>query len=199
MTAPGVAGVTKRVGLGTKTARFWFPPGGGSVARGGGGYRGEVPYPWIRFLHIAAAIGFVGIHGASIVVLYAIRSERDRNRIEGILDFSSGTATAMYVSLTAVVGTGLWLGYEVRGWFSQPWYWWSLALLVITSVLMFFIAKPFTKEVRAACEIRPSGVPRVSDDELVQTLHSSRTYLITVIGVVGLALILYLMVFKPAL
>ena len=158
-----------------------------------------MPYAWIRFLHIAAAIGFVGIHGASIVVLYAIRNERDRNRIEGILDFSSGTATAMYVSLVAVIGTGLWLGYEVRGWFSQRWYWLSLALLVITSVLMFFVAKPFTKKVRAACEIRPTGVPRVSDDELGQILHSPRTHLITVIGVVGLVAILYLMVFKPAL
>ncbi len=158
-----------------------------------------MPYPWIRFLHIAASIGFVGIHGASIVVLYAIRGERDRTRIEGILDFSSGTATAMYASLAAVIGTGLWLGYVVRGWFQQPWYWLSLALLVITSVLMFFVAKPFTKRVRAACEIRPTGVPRVSDDELADILHSSRTHLITVIGVVGLALILYLMVFKPAL
>jgi uncharacterized membrane protein len=158
-----------------------------------------VPYRWIKFFHIAAAIGFAGIHGASIVVLYAIRNERDRVRIEGILDFSSRTAVAMYVSLVAVVGTGFWLGVEINAWFSQPWYWWSLILLVATSVLMLFIAKPFTQRIRTACEIRPSGVPRVSDDELAQILRSPRTHLIMAIGVLGLTAILYLMVFKPAL
>jgi hypothetical protein len=63
---------------------------------------------------------------------------------------------------------------------------------------MWFVAKPFTKRVRAACEIRPSGVPRVSDQELSQILRSPRTHVIMAIGVGGLAAILYLMVFKPA-
>lgn len=156
-------------------------------------------FRWIRFLHIAAAIGFVGIHGASIVVLYAIRGERDRGRVEAILDFSAGTATAMYVALVAVVGTGLWMGFERSRLFREGWYWWSLLLLVATSVLMWFVAKPFTKRVRAACEMRPSGVPRVSDEELTETLRSPRTHLITGIGVVGLVAILYLMVFQPTL
>ena len=158
-----------------------------------------MPYRWIRFLHIASAIGFAGIHGASIVVLYAIRKERDRARIEGILDFSAGTATAMYVSLAAVVGTGLWLGLVVNAWFQQAWYWSALALIVLISALMWFLAKPFTKRVRAACEIRPSGVPRVSDEELAEILRSPRTHVIMAIGVAGLGAILYLMVFKPAL
>jgi len=158
-----------------------------------------VPHVWIKFLHIASVLGFVGIHGASIVVLYAIRSERDRGRIEGILDFSAATATAMYVSLAAVVATGFWLGIAESALLRQAWFWWSLALLVIVSVLMWFVAKPFTMKVRAACEIRPSGVPRVSDEELAQTLHSPRTHVITAIGVAGLGAILYLMVFKPGM
>lgn len=167
--------------------------------RGTGSYGFLVPYRWIRFLHIASAIGFVGIHGASIVVLYAIRRERDRAQIESLLGFSARTVVAMYLSLAAVVGTGFWLGFELTFYFRQPWYWWSLVLLTLTSVLMWFVAKPFTKRVRAACEIRPSGVPRASDEELRQILRSSRTHVITAIGVVGLGAILYLMVFRPAL
>ncbi|GMQ85706.1 MAG: hypothetical protein BMS9Abin07_1274 [Acidimicrobiia bacterium] len=158
-----------------------------------------MPHQWIKFFHIASAIGFVSIHGASIVVLYAIRNERDRGRIKGILDFSAGTSTAMYWSLGAVVATGFWLGFEESELFREAWYWLSLVLLVLISVLMWFIAKPFTKEVRDACEIRPSGVPRVADAELAQTLHSLRTHVITAIGVIGLGAILYLMVFQPAL
>lgn len=156
-----------------------------------------MPYPWIRFLHILSAIAFVGIHGASIVVLYAIRNERDRVRIEGMLSLSAKTVTGMYLSLAAVIGTGLWLGFVVNAWFRQPWYWLSLALLVITTVVMYLVAKPFGVKVRAACEIRPSGVPRVADEELAQIVRSPRTHVITVVGVAALVAILYLMVFKP--
>ena len=172
-----------------------YPP----RAPDGADYGFSVPYRWIRFLHIASSIGFVGIHGASIVVLYAIRSERDRGRIESLLDFSAKTVIAMYLSLAAVVGTGFWLGFRLRFYLHLRWFWLSLILLVVTSVLMWFIAKPFTKRVRTACEIRPSGVPRVSDEELRQILRSPRTHLITVLGVASLGVILYLMVFRPAL
>lgn len=147
---------------------------------------------------MASAIGFTGIHGASIVVLYVIRNERDRDRIQSILSFSAKTVTPMYLALVAVVGTGLWLGSEVTHFMRQPWYWLSLALLVATSILMWFVAKPYGKRIRAACNIRPSGVPRVSDEELAMILRSSRVHVITAIGVLGLGLILYLMVFRPA-
>jgi len=156
-----------------------------------------VPYAWIRFFHIASAIGFAGIHGASIVVLYVIRNERDRGRIESILGFSAKTVTAMYLTLVTVVGTGLWLGFEVTIFLRRPWYWLSLALLVVTSLLMWFVAKPFAERIRAACDIRPSGVPRVSDEELAMILRSRRVHVIAAIGVIGLGAVLYLMVFRP--
>jgi len=167
------------------------PPGRRAV------YRAGVDFRWIRFLHIVSAIGFVGIHGASIVVLYAIRRERDRQRIDSLLDFSTSTVVPMYASVGAVIATGLWMGVEASHYFSQTWYWLSLVLLVGTGLLMWFIAKPFAERIRAACGVRPSGVPRVSDEELGEILRSSRTHVITAIGVAGLGLILYLMVFRP--
>lgn len=158
-----------------------------------------MPYQWIRFLHIVSGIGFIGLHGASIVVLYAIRNERSRPRIEATLDFSGRTANAMYASLVAVVGTGLWMGIERTTLLREYWYWSSLGLLILISVLMWLVAKPFTERLRAACEIRPSGIPRVSDAEIGQILRSSRPHVITAIGTVGLVAILYLMVFQPAI
>ncbi len=163
------------------------------------GYCCAVSYQWIRFLHIASAIGFVGIHGASIVVLYAIRNERDRDQIESLLGFSARTVIATYLSLAAVVGTGLWLGFKVTSFFSESWYWWALAVLVLTGLVMWFLAKPFTRRLRSACEIRPSGIPRKSDEELDRLLRSPRSHVITAIGVGGLGAILYLMVFQPLL
>lgn len=140
----------------------------------------------------------MGIHGASIVVLYVIRNEVDRLRIESLLGFSSKTVTAMYISLGTVVGTGLWLGFAVPGFFSQLWYWLSLGLLALITLVMWLVARPFGKRILAACEIRPSGVPRKSDEELRQILRSQKTNVITAIGVIGLGAVLWLMVFKPA-
>jgi hypothetical protein len=45
--------------------------------------------------------------------------------------------------------------------------------------------------------VRPSGVPRTSDEELTALLRSSTTWVITAIGTIGILVILYLMIFKP--
>jgi hypothetical protein len=57
--------------------------------------------------------------------------------------------------------------------------------------------KPYFARVKEACQLRPSGVPRVSDEELGEVLGSAQAHLVTAIGVIGLVAILYLMIFKP--
>jgi uncharacterized membrane protein len=156
-------------------------------------------FEWVKLLHIAAALAFVAAHGASMAVLYVIRGRTDRSRIVTALDFSSATTVPMYVALLAVVGTGFWMAFLETALFGERWFWLALILLVLTGVLMFFIAKPFTERIREACAVRESGVPRVSDEELSEILRSRRTDVIATIGLVGLAVILYLMIFQPAL
>jgi hypothetical protein len=51
--------------------------------------------------------------------------------------------------------------------------------------------------VKAACELRPSGVPRVADEDLALVLRTPWTHLVTAIGIAGLGGLLYLMTFKP--
>ena len=133
-----------------------------------------------------------------MLVLYAVRRDSDRTRIEALMRFSARTVLPMYITLLTVIGTGLWMGFVVTGWFGQTWYWLSLILLGLITAVMWFVARPFGKRILAACEIRPSGVPRRSDEELAQILDSQRTNVITGLGVIAILLILYLMVFKPA-
>lgn len=156
-------------------------------------------FEWVKLLHIGSALAFVAAHGASMAVLYVIRNQRDRSRIVTALDAASATTVPMYAALLAVVGTGFWMAFLETSLFGERWFWLSLILLVLTGVLMFFIAKPFAERIRDACAMRESGVPRVADEELSEILRSRRTHLIAAIGVVGLALILYLMIFRPSL
>ena len=156
-------------------------------------------YQWVKFAHVVSAVGFVAIHGASIALLYVARRESDRIRLQALLDFSGRTASAMYLVLGAIVASGLGMAAIRTALFEERWYWASLLVLAATTALMVAVAKPFTARLRTACELRPSGVPRVSDEELATLLRSGKAHAVATIGFVGLAALLYLMVFQPSL
>jgi uncharacterized membrane protein YhaH (DUF805 family) len=153
-------------------------------------------FQWILFLHILSVLVFLGAHGTSMSVLYRIRGERDRKKILDLITLSGETTIPMYVGLAGIVVTGLLAGVKVQA-FKHWWVWLSIVILVATIGLMYGIAKPYFARIKLACEVRPSGVPRVSDQELGEILGSARAHVITAIGVLGLAAILYLMVFQP--
>lgn len=155
-------------------------------------------WQWWLLLHLTGVLVFVGAHGVSMFVLYRIRGERDRRRIAELIVFSGTTTRPMYVGLLILAVGGVGAGITLHLFsFSQGWLWISIVILLITIGLMTGLAAPYFRRITAACEIRPSGVPRVSDEELEQLLRSREANVISAIGVVGLLSILYLMLFKP--
>ena len=154
-------------------------------------------YRWLLFGHILAAFSLLMNHGVSMYVLYAIRAQTDRRKILDLITLSGRSILPMYISIGLVLVFGFLLALEIDV-LGEPWIWLSVVLLVAIIGLMTVTAKPYFARVKEACQLRPSGVPRVSDEELAEVLASSRAHLITVIGVVGTAAILYLMVFKPS-
>jgi hypothetical protein len=153
-------------------------------------------FRWLLFLHIASVLALLGTHGTSITVLYRIRRERDRGRILDLVTLSGETILPMYISLAAIVVTGVLLGLKVHA-FSLWWIWAAIAILVVVAALMGAIARPYFARVKEACQMRPSGVPRVSDEELLEILHASTAHVLSAIGGIGLLAILYLMIFQP--
>ncbi|HLB39628.1 MAG TPA: hypothetical protein VJM84_04175 [Actinomycetota bacterium] len=153
-------------------------------------------HSWLKFLHIVSVLALLGTHGVSMTVLYAIRRERDRTRILTLISVSGQSILPMYLSTAAVVVFGVLLWVKVYG-LGTTWLWISIVLLVAMIGLMTATAKPYFARVKEACQLRPSGVPRVSDEELGEVLASPKAHLITAIGVVGTLAITYLMVFKP--
>jgi hypothetical protein len=155
-------------------------------------------FNWWKFLHLAGLVAFLACHGASMFVLYRIRNvDLDRSKIADLISFSGQTTMPMYVSLLVLVVGGVGAGITSHIYFSQLWLWVSIGILVLTVAFMTAVAAPYFKQITAACEVRPSGVPRKSDEELDALLHRSTTSLITAIGSIGLVSILYLMIFKP--
>lgn len=151
---------------------------------------------WV-VLHILAVASFLLAHGVSMFALYRIRSvDLDRGRIVDTITFSGATSKPMYISLTVLTIAGFVAGFQGK-WLDDWWIWIAVAVLIATTVLMTLIAKPYFKRLTAACAMRPSGVPRTSDEELGELVGSPKVHLITTIGVAGLAIIIWLMVTKP--
>ena len=151
---------------------------------------------WV-FLHIVSVAVFLACHGGSMFVAYRIRQVGgDREKIADLLTFSGTTVRPMYMSLGALTLFGLLAGVKGQ-WFHYWWIWAAIIILVVSTGLMTAIARPYFKRITAACAVRPSGVPRASDEELAELLSGPTTNLVSAVGVLGLAVILYLMVMKP--
>jgi hypothetical protein len=157
-------------------------------------------YPWIVFIHVLAAFGFVLAHGVAAFAAFRARAERDPQRVALLLDLSSRSTGLMYSSLTVMVLAGVAAGI-VGHWFGQLWIWLAIGVLIAVAAAMLVYATPYHNRVRRALGVPafgrgPARGP-VSPAELAALLDSRRPEGIAVIGGVGLALLLWLMVFKP--
>lgn len=153
-------------------------------------------YTWWKFLHIAGVIAFVTYHGVSVMAALRVRKERDRGRIATMLQLSGSSVTGMYVSLAWLVTFGVVAGIQGDYW-DDGWFWISIGLLVLVVGEMSAVARPYYQRVKEAVEVRPSGVPRRSDEELEEILRSPVALWNAVVGVAVLVAITWLMIFKP--
>jgi hypothetical protein len=157
---------------------------------------GAIDYRWWKLLHVLGVLGFVMFHGVSIVVAIRLRKERDRGRIAELLQFSGSAVGGMYVSIVLLITFGVIAGFAGKFW-SFWWIWISIVLLVVTILEMGAVARPYYERVKEAIQLRPSGVPRVSDEELDLLLRSRLALFNAVWGMAALVLITWLMIWKP--
>jgi hypothetical protein len=159
-------------------------------------------YPWLVFLHIFGAFLFAFGHGTSAVVSFKVRGETDRARIAALLEVSQVSQGVMYVGFLLLLAGGIAAGV-VGSWFGQLWLWAAIAILVVITMSMYAMSSPYYGSLRAALGLKeyqgklgPAGP--VSDADLVAMLQSRRPEALAAIGGIGLAAIIWLMVFKPA-
>jgi len=153
-------------------------------------------YTWWKFLHVAGVIAFVTFHGVSVMAALRVRKERDRGRIATMLQLSGSSVTGMYVSLAWLITFGVVAGIQGDYW-NDGWFWISIGLLVLVVGEMSAVARPYYERVKEAVEVRPSGVPRRSDEELEEILRSPVAVWNAAFGAAVLVAITWLMIFKP--
>ena len=157
-------------------------------------------YAWVVFLHVAAVMAFMLAHGVHVTAMWAFRREADPERA---LTFFNDlpTATGLRVLLAAVVISGAIAGL-MGSWWGSGWIWTSLLLLAVIAVAMWRFGGGYFGLVQEAAEAaiaaraeNPSNPdPQAAYDAARSSWH---TYGMSVIGLGGLAVILWLMMFKP--
>ena len=162
------------------------------------------PYSWVVLLHVIGAFIFVASHGVAIWMAMQLTQERDRTRMAALLDLSSMSIGGLYIGLLLLLIGGIWAGIAREWFFHFAWIWLALGIFIAISVVMYAVATPYFRTLRAAVGIRsqygpkdaPDPVP-LSDEELATLAARSPVAVLSVVGVGGLVIILWLMVVKP--
>ena len=160
-------------------------------------------YPWVVFVHVAAAFLFVMGHGASMWASDQIRKERDPERIKVLLEMSSRSLGMVYGALLVLLIAGIIAGI-MGNYFGQLWIWAAIGVLIAIIVLMYALASNYYAKVREAVGIRSMRTPKdapdptpVSPEDLAVLVDTRRADYIGLVGIIGLLILLWLMFFKP--
>lgn len=163
-------------------------------------------YHWMVYLHVLATFTFLLTHGVSSFVALRLRGQRDPAlaRAWMLVYYDNGLYYAvLYGSLLILLITGIVSAFMGK-WWGHGWIWLSLALLIGIIVSMTFFAATHYTKIRKALGLpymeRWKSQPAIdpaSQEEIEALLASSPAIILAMIGFGGIAVILWLMMFKP--
>ena len=155
---------------------------------------------WVVFIHVASVLAFMLAHGVHMTAMWAMRREPDPERM---LTFFNDlpTTRGLRVILLAVVLSGALAGF-MGSWWGRGWIWASLALLAFIAVAMWRFGGAYfsllEETAGAAVAARSEEPSRAASQAAYDAARRSwHTPGLSIIGLGGLALILWLMMFKP--
>jgi len=150
-------------------------------------------YDFWLFVHLGGLLLFVAGHGTSAAVGMRLRRERDPARMAALLDASAAARGSTYVGLV-LLGIGGLIDAFLGHWWSAGWVWVSIAVFVVMTGILLALAIPYYRRLRLA-------VARAALDgggaEIERLAASPVPLAILGLGVAGLGVVLWLMVFKP--
>ena len=143
-------------------------------------------YRWIVFVHIASVLGLLLVH--PVTVAFHLKQERNDIRIRELLEVSEAASILRWVFFGITLASGILLGFMGSFWGSF-WIWAALVTFIAIAVVMNVYGG---RTIDRIADTR-------DDAEMERLLTRFRPGILAVTGAGGLALILYLMLFKPTL
>jgi hypothetical protein len=157
-------------------------------------------YNWLVFLHIFFGFSLMLAHGVHAAAMLAFRNEANPQR--RLTFFNIVPEINMVRYLTVFMGIPGVIAAFITPWWRQGWTWASAAVFVIITYMMYKYGAGYFELIQRAAE-RLIEARKVNTDvetalkAFEEARHSAYPMLVSVVGVVGLAIILWLIRFKP--
>jgi hypothetical protein len=157
-------------------------------------------YLWLVFLRVLTGFAYILAHGVQAGVMWQLRGEAEPER-SLVLISAMPRLTLLRIILVLLLATGLITGFMVP-WWRQGWMWAAIGVLAIVGFLMNRFGNAYfdllVVSARRAVEDQKNIL---ADSSSLEAFHATRAawhpWGVTIIGLVGLAVILWLMMFKP--
>lgn len=156
------------------------------------------------FLHVLGVFVFLLAHGVSAAVLFRVRAERDPVALRSLLALSEAAMIGMGVGFLVLLATGILAGFSGNYWTSgRLWLWASVAVFVVVVLLMTPLARFPLDRVRTAVGLkeqkgRAEASPPIAESAAIEAATASvRPWPVAAVGLGGVALLAWLMMYKP--
>jgi hypothetical protein len=156
-------------------------------------------YRWLLFIHIGAVLVFMLAHGVHVAVTWKKRWVADPATNLTLFEALTNSLP-LRAAMAAMIVSGLLLTAALNLW-SQPWIWLSLAILAAIWLTMWRWGGEFYNLIQETAEraIATVGTPgeATARAEFDRARFSWLVPAMTVVGIGGVALVLWLMIFRP--
>jgi hypothetical protein len=159
-------------------------------------------YPWVVFGHVFFVIIAFGAHGTSAFAMFQAKRDTDRARLAAVLDLSGASLAVAGVGLIVAVLLGI-VAAIMGGHFGRLWPWVSIGVVVVSFGVMTPIGANPMSDLRKALGLpsradRKGELPRAGTDAEVRAAQDKlRPGLLATLGIVALAILVWLMELKP--
>ena len=151
-------------------------------------------YQIVVFIHVLAVILFMLTHGVSVFVLMLIDRQENPEQVRALLGLRNAVSPAVAILSLVILATGV-IAAFMGNWWRMGWTGASLVLFIGIAVVMTLFGRRYFD--RLAALFNPAQQSERGGTDLVAQAGRSPRILLTVVGIVGVGVILWLMMVKP--
>jgi hypothetical protein len=157
-------------------------------------------YQWTVFLHVFLAFVFMLMHGVTAAVMLMFRKESSPERSLTFFDLLPTSNLARVI--TGLMGVTGFLAAFLTTWWRQGWVWASLVVFLIIAWVMYKYGTGYYVMIyEAANRVVEARKTNTDIADSLQKFNQARNaphpMIVSSVGIGGLAILLWLMRFKP--
>jgi hypothetical protein len=163
-------------------------------------------YQWVAWLHVLFAFVFIFAHGVSMATAFLLPHEKNVDKMKLLLDLPNITIIPLGVSLLGLLVTSIYMG-GTAGWWKTGWWGLSFLLMIALVVWMTWYSRVIYSPIRRELGLfymsglknrsAPDENKSVNMAEVERLIALSNPALLTWVGLIVTAALLWLMRFKP--